>query len=62
VSESVALSSLANQVAVLSSKIVLERGPVPWLIVGGCEDDPELPESCVMTTLPGPSLPPAVLF
>ena len=35
VSESVALSSLADQVAVVSSSMVLLTGPAPWVITGG---------------------------
>ena len=36
VSESVALSSLAVQVAFVSSSMVLLKGPAPWVITGDC--------------------------
>ena len=58
VSESVALSSLAVQVAFVSSSMVLVSGPAPWVMTGeeltGCKK--------VMTTFPCPVLAPMVLF
>ena len=58
VSESVALSSLADQVVRVSSEVTFETGPVPWEITGA-----SLAEARnVIITFPCPIFTPEVLF